>query len=104
MTAASRCARLDPYRSPWSARHAAPLAVSHRRAPVRNRKRYGGTRPGIGESRPHCLIGGTMPRGSRLVIWFVSVAITASATGGCDRVPAESVRLNHALGGRLDDL
>ena len=44
-----------------------------------------------------------MPRGYRLVIWFVSVAITASA-GGCARIPAESVRLNDAVGGRLDDL
>ena len=43
-----------------------------------------------------------MPRSVHLVL-CVALLLTAAA-GGCARVPPESVRLNRAVGGRLDDL
>jgi hypothetical protein len=44
-----------------------------------------------------------MPRGYLVTSVALLLGITA-ASGGCARVPAESVRLNQAVGGRLDDL
>src|SRR5687767_2047410 len=48
--------------------------------------------------------GGAMGCRVSLVSWASSFLAAVVVAGGCARVPAESVRLNDAVGGRLDDL
>jgi hypothetical protein len=45
-----------------------------------------------------------MPRAASAFPLLASLIVVAAVAGGCARVPPESVRLNHAVGGRINDL